>query len=106
MKIEEYISDLLFEHDCVIVPDFGGFVCNYGSATIDPVKHLFEPPVKRILFNKGLTRNDGLLAHHVSGKLKLPYAEALNAIAQEVKRFKEDIEKNKRVVLDNIGLLS
>ena len=56
MKIEEYISDLLFEHDCVIVPDFGGFVCNYGPAAIDPAKHLFEPPAKRILFNKGLSR--------------------------------------------------
>lgn len=105
MKIEEYISDLLFEHDCVIVPDFGGFVCNYASAAIDPVKHLFEPPAKRILFNKGLTRNDGLLAHHISAKLKLPYTEALKYIAGEVKRFKEDIEKDKRLMLDNIGLL-
>jgi len=105
MKIEEYISDLLFEHDCVIVPDFGGFVCNYGSAAIDPVKHLFEPPAKRILFNKGLTRNDGLLAHHVSAKLKMSYTGALKYIAGEVKRFKEDIQKDKRLALDNIGLL-
>ncbi len=105
MKIEEYISDLLFEHDCVIVPDFGGFVCNYGPAAIDPVKHLFEPPAKRILFNKGLTRNDGLLAHHVSAKLKMSYTEALKYIAGEVKRFKEDIQKDKRLPLDNIGLL-
>lgn len=105
MKIEEYISDLLFEHDCVIVPDFGGFVCNYAPAAIDPVKHLFEPPAKRILFNKGLTRNDGLLAHHISAKMKMPYTEALKYIAGEVKRFKEDIEKDKRLPLDNIGLL-
>ncbi len=105
MKIEEHISELLFEHDCVIVPDFGGFVCNYSPANIDPVKHLFEPPAKRILFNKGLTRNDGLLAHHISGKFKMPYAEALNAISKEVTRYKQDIGKDKRLTLDNIGLL-
>lgn len=105
MKIEEYISELLFEHDCVIVPDFGGFVCNYASAGIDPVKHLFEPPAKRILFNKGLTRNDGLLAHHVSNKLKMSYPEALNAIARQVKHYKEAIEKDKRLALEKIGLL-
>ncbi len=93
MNLGEHISELLFEHDCVIVPDFGGFVCNYAPAGIDPVKHLFEPPGKRILFNKGLTRNDGILAHHISGKLKLSYPEALNAIAGEVKRYKDDIEK-------------
>ncbi len=105
MKIEEYISELLFEHDCVIVPDFGGFVCNYAPAHIDPVKHLFEPPGKRIIFNKGLTRNDGLLAHHISGKLKLSYSGAVESITKEVKQLKEDIKQNKRLVLENIGLL-
>lgn len=105
MRIEEHISELLVEHDCVIVPDFGGFVCNYAPARIDPVKHLFEPPGKKILFNKGLTRNDGLLAHYVSGKLKMSYSEALDSIAKEVKRYKDDIEKDKRLPLENIGLL-
>ncbi len=105
MKIDDHISELLFEHDCVIVPDFGGFVCNYAPAQIDPVKHLFEPPGKRILFNKGLTRNDGLLAHHISGKYKLPYSDALNSISEEVKRYKDEIEQDKRLTLENIGLL-
>lgn len=105
MKIEEYISELLFEHDCVIVPDFGGFVCNHAPARIDPVKHLFEPPGKRILFNKGLTRNDGLLAHHISSASKISYSEALDSIAKEVKRYKEEIEKDKRLTLDNLGLI-
>src|SRR5271167_4768679 len=105
MKMEEYISELLHDHDCVIVPEFGGFVCNYAPARIDPVKHLFEPPGKKILFNKGLTRNDGLLAHHISGKLKLRYDETVTSIGKEVKRINEELSKDKRSVLDNIGLL-
>jgi hypothetical protein len=105
MKIEEYISELLYEHDCVIVPGFGGFVCNYAPAKIDPVKHLFEPPGKSIFFNKGLTRNDGLLANYLAGKFKLSYSQALDTIAKEVKRYKLEIEKDKRLTLDNIGLL-
>jgi len=105
MNIQEYISELLYEHDCVIVPDFGGFVCNYVPAHIDPVKHLFEPPGKKILFNKGLTRNDGLLAHHISGKLKVPYSQVIDSIAKEVKLYKEELQKDKRLTLDNIGLL-
>jgi CCDC81-like prokaryotic HU domain 1/CCDC81-like prokaryotic HU domain 2/SPOR domain len=105
MKIEEYISELLFENDCVIVPDFGGFVCNYAPARIDPVKHLWEPPGKRIIFNKSLTRNDGLLAHYISGKFKMPYSQVVESIAKEVKRYKENIEKDKRLMLENIGLL-
>jgi hypothetical protein len=105
MKIAEHISALLFEHDCVIVPDFGGFVCNYAPARIDPVKHLFEPPSKRIIFNKGLTRNDGLLAHYVSGKLKMSYSETIDLIAKEVKNYKEELQKDKRLTLENIGLI-
>ena len=105
MKIEEHISELLFEHDCVIVPDFGGFVCNYAPARIDTFKHLFEPPGKRIIFNKGLIRNDGLLANHVAAKLKLSYSKALDAIAEEVKHYKDEIQKDKRLTLDNIGFL-
>lgn len=105
MQIEEYISELLFEHNCVIVPDFGGFVGNYSPSRIDPVKHLFEPPYKRILFNKNLLQNDGLLANHISHREKISYAEALNAISKAVKHYREEIKQAKRTVLDNIGVL-
>lgn len=105
MQIEEYISELLFEHNCVIVPDFGGFVGNYSPSRIDPVKHLFEPPHKRILFNKNLLQNDGLLANHISHREKISYAEALNAISKAVKHFRNEIKQDKRAVLDNIGVL-
>jgi hypothetical protein len=38
MKIEQYISELLYKYDCVIVPGLGGFVANYKSATIQPIQ--------------------------------------------------------------------
>jgi hypothetical protein len=38
MELNKYISDLLRKHNCVIVPDFGGFVANYRSAVIDKVR--------------------------------------------------------------------
>jgi hypothetical protein len=37
MKLDHYISQLLFRYDCVIVPNLGGFVTNYKPATINPV---------------------------------------------------------------------
>ena len=30
--ISKYISELLFLHDCVIIPQFGGFIGNNKSA--------------------------------------------------------------------------
>ena len=105
MRIEEHISELLFEHDCVIVPEFGGFIGNYSSARLDEVKHLFEPPRKKILFNKGLIQNDGLLANHLSIREQLTYAEALKHIAGEVGRYRSELKDNKRIVFENIGVL-
>jgi len=105
VQIEEYISELLFEHNCVIVPDFGGFIGNYSPSRIDPVKHLFEPPHKKVLFNKGLTQNDGLLAHHISKREKVSYAEALEHITKAVKHYQTELKQNKRIALDFIGVL-
>lgn len=38
MSIEDLIADLLMQHNCVIVPSFGGFVAGKTSATFDASK--------------------------------------------------------------------
>ena len=62
MSIEDLIADLLMQHNCVIVPSFGGFVAGKTSATFDASKGIMVPPRKSLLFNKQLLNNDGLLA--------------------------------------------
>lgn len=52
--IEKYISELLYQYDCVIIPGFGGFIGNYSPALIDPIYHTFHPPYKSLLFNINL----------------------------------------------------
>ena len=66
LQLDSHISYLLHEHDCVILPAFGGFVANYHSAKIDPVINLMHPPKKYIVFNKSLQNNDGLLVNDVA----------------------------------------
>ena len=34
-SVSQYISDLLYTNDCVIVPNFGGFVGNRKSAELN-----------------------------------------------------------------------
>ena len=65
LKLDLHIRNLLHEHDCVILPSFGGFVANYHSAKIDPIINLIHPPKKHIVFNKNLQNNDGLLVNEV-----------------------------------------
>ena len=51
MQLSLYISNLLFDHDCVTVPGFGSFLGNYKSAEYDLKEQKFYPPTKQISFN-------------------------------------------------------
>jgi hypothetical protein len=103
MNLEKHISELLFEHDCVIVPGFGGFVCNYSSANIHPAKHRFHPPFKKISFNRNLKNNDGLLANHVAQSEKISYSDSNRCILEYVERLNKELSTGKRFDLQNIG---
>ena len=102
MKLEKYISDLLYRYDCVIVPNFGGFIANKKSATVN--QHTFLPPYKQITFNSLLIENDGLLANYIAQVDKMPYATAINFINFEVQEWIEKL-LNAQLDLDGIGTL-
>lgn len=103
MNLENHISELLFEHDCVIVPGFGGFVCNYSSANIHPAKHRFHPPFKKISFNRNLKNNDGLLANQVAQEEKISYPDSNRCISEYVEKLNKELSTGKRFDLKNIG---
>ena len=48
--VSNYISELLFLHDCVILPGFGGFVGNRLSAQLNNNTGGLDLPKKQILF--------------------------------------------------------
>lgn len=105
MQLEGHISNLLKHHNCVIVPEFGGFIANYESAWINRQRHLIFPPYKQILFNGNLTQNDGLLANELVLKTAVSYSDALAKIAVQVKDWRKQLEEGHRIELEEIGFL-
>ena len=105
MKLEKYISELLFKHDCVIVPGLGGFVANYKPATIQPVQNTFSPPSKSISFNKNLNNNDGLLANLIAQKESVDFSVATKNIEDSVLLIHQDLKLKKRILLKDVGTL-
>lgn len=105
MNLSTAISDLLYYHDCVIIPGFGGFVARYSPATIHPTQHLFTAPEKAIVFNKSLNSNDGLLGNHISKKFSVGFSEAMTFIEKEVKQYEIALKAGRRVQIPNIGEL-
>lgn len=98
-----YISHLLHFHDCVIIPELGGFVANRQGAYINENQHLFAPPHKEIGFNRTLSHNDGLLASHVAQCEGITYSEALTLIADFVEKFRADIFAGRQIEMGDIG---
>jgi nucleoid DNA-binding protein len=103
LDITPFIRELLFGHDCVIIPGFGGFIGNYTPARIDRATSTFHPPLKQISFNRNLNHNDGLLTGKVSEALKLNYADARNLVEQFADEIKGKLAKGERVMFDHIG---
>lgn len=99
------IRGLLFRHDCVIIPGFGGFICNYVPATIDKASGMFYPPARRVSFNRNLTNNDGLLIGDVSSREGVGYGEARDIVEQFAAGMKKRLSKGEVIILDLIGTL-
>ena len=102
-KIEHYISNLLYIHDCVIIPGFGGFVGNKKSAYIHPVSGIIYPPSKALLFNKNLIQNDGLLTTHIAKEEELDLSEITNLIEGFVQGIQKELKNRSAFKLQKVG---
>jgi hypothetical protein len=103
--INRHISELLFDHDCVIVPSLGGFLASNQPARILTPKHIIFPPFRHIAFNIFLKHNDGLLANRLVEVKNINYNEALQLIENYTTFCFETLEKGKKFILTEIGTL-
>jgi len=101
--ISGQIRELLFRHDCVIVPGFGAFIGNYFPARTDRKEGLFEPPSRKITFNRHLTGNDGLLIGHISSVMAVGYAGAREIVSEWSEDLRRRIMADRPVTIDLLG---
>lgn len=99
------LFDLLVKHNCVIVPDFGGFVSKRVSSKIDFDKGIIVPPSKHLLFNKHLTTNDGLFLAAYADHNGLSYVEAEEKLKEMVLNFQKELSSGKALMFPRIGIL-
>lgn len=103
MKIEKYISGLLYRYQCVSIPGFGAFLSEWQSAQIAEGHNSFVPPRKVISFNSNIKTNDGLLANHIALQEKISYESALSKIQTQVVFWLEKLQNKEVLTLENIG---
>jgi hypothetical protein len=105
LTVEQLIGDLLLQHNCVIVPSFGGFVAQRTSAKIDSAKGVIIPPKKSVLFNKQLINNDGLLIAALSRANSIPYSEAAEEVQAHITEWEARLQMGGRITIDRVGNL-
>ncbi len=103
MQLETYISDLLYRYECVTIPEFGSFLTQRVSATINDSTNAFYPPKKAVSFNEQIQQNDGLLAHYIADVEKIPFEVAIKKIAKRVKILKSYLTQGETLTFKNIG---
>ena len=105
-ELSPYLRKLLLEHDCAIIPDFGGFVMQRHPAHRATANEQLLPPSKTVGFNALLRAEDGLLAHEVCKSRRIPYAQAADFVQQCVRDMKRDLMRGIEVEFDGVGTLS
>jgi len=104
-ELERHIEVLLLDNDCVIVPDFGGFMAHHVDARYDATDGTFIPPIRTIGFNPQLKINDSLLIHSYIEAYGISYPEASKRVEEAVNGLKKQLYEDGNFELNNIGRL-
>lgn len=105
IELEKHITKLLLSNDCVIIPDFGGFVAHHVDAFYDAEDNLFYPPLRTVGFNQQLKMNDSMLIQSFVEEYDMSYPEAQTRIGKQVEEMKEQLDNEGRFEMHDLGVL-
>ena len=102
-SVNDYLKKLLYQYDCVVVPELGAFLTHYQPAAFTETNGLYLPPRKRVAFNEALRFDDGILANYIMLHEPLMREGAQRHISLFVNELHQQVETTGRFELDGIG---
>lgn len=106
MELAIYIKKLLYNHDILVIPGFGGLITKYKPAEINVNDHSIAPPSKYLSFDDDLIDTDGLLANYISSQKGISKEEAEAFILSEVKLISKRLDEKETILFEGIGYFS
>jgi nucleoid DNA-binding protein len=106
MKIGVYISELLYEHDSVVLPGFGEFYTKYTPAKFIPEAGKVESPSKTIAFNPDKREGDTHLINHLSEQQHMEPGQVSEYLLNFASEIEQLLDSGKKVELERIGMFS
>lgn len=98
-----FLEHLLYEHECVIIPQFGGFVVNAQDFQFNAKEGKIYPKRKCVAFNEKLKTDDRLLTTEWAKKQAISQKEASIEIATISKDLKSQISNQGYLTIGELG---
>ncbi len=105
-SVGAYLKKLLFQYDCVVVPELGGFLTHYQPASFMADTGQFLPPRKRLAFNEALRLDDGILVNYIMLHASLSREETQRMVGDFVNDLKQHVLLAGSYSVEGIGLFT
>jgi len=98
-----FLEHLLYDHECVIIPQFGGFVVNAQDYQFNAKESKIYPKRKCVAFNEKLKTDDRFLTTEWAIKKSISHKEASIEIAAISKELKTQIVSEGYLTIGELG---
>ncbi|WP_247236376.1 SPOR domain-containing protein [Telluribacter sp. SYSU D00476] len=103
VAVEKYIRKLLYEQDCVIIPELGGLLTHHINAQYNSASGMFSPSQKRVAFNEVLKLDDGLLTFYISVNEKISREEAMSCVKKYTETLRASLREEGKAAIPGVG---
>ena len=98
-----FLEHLVYEHECVIIPQFGGFVVNAQDFQFNAKEGKIYPKRKCVAFNEKLKTDDRFLTTEWAKKQSISQKEASIEITAISKELKSQISTQGYLTIGELG---
>ncbi|MEN0048063.1 MAG: SPOR domain-containing protein [Bacteroidota bacterium] len=103
MDIGKIIAQLLYDHEAVTIPGFGGLTLRAQAAEADQLAGIIRPPSKIVNFNPNLKLNDGLLLARIQDIYNHSSEEAEKVLQGFIEQLNVRLQNGETVKIEGIG---
>ncbi len=105
IDIPAHIEKLLFLHEALVIPGFGGFTATRTPATADYVGGTVSSPSKTLSFSENLTIDDGILISDITLTHGISTEDAQRVVEEFVEKMQSLLNQREIVTLPGVGRL-
>ena len=98
-----FLEHLLYDHECVIIPNFGGFVVNAQGFQLNEKDGKIHPKKKCVAFNEKLKTDDRFLSTEWAKNRSISQKEASLEIVSISKELKSQLISQRELTIGALG---